>query len=102
MTTTSPLIARIALAALVGVVMSWAASAFAQDAPDATVKRVAALSIAVAFSPSASASFALGSVGSAGGALGGAFFFAACALSPTSNTKSTVLMACAPPRRGRS
>jgi len=41
MKSTSPLVARIALAALVGAVVSWAAPAFAQDAPDATVKKVA-------------------------------------------------------------
>jgi len=41
MKSTSPLVARIALAALVCAVVSWAAPAFAQDAPDATVKKVA-------------------------------------------------------------
>jgi phospholipid transport system substrate-binding protein len=41
MKSTSPLVARIALAAIVGAVVSWAAPAFAQDAPDATVKKVA-------------------------------------------------------------
>ena len=41
MKSTSPLVARIALAARVGAVVSWAAPAFAQDTPDATVKHVA-------------------------------------------------------------
>jgi len=41
MKSTSPLVARIALAAIVCAVVSWAAPAFAQDAPDATVKKVA-------------------------------------------------------------
>jgi len=41
MTSTLPIIVRIALSALVGIVMSWAAPAFAQDTPDATVKHVA-------------------------------------------------------------
>jgi len=41
MTSTLPIIVRIALSALVGIVTSWAAPAFAQDTPDATVKHVA-------------------------------------------------------------